>query len=106
MKHSIILKKELLDYIPYFASYVVRIKEKIILPKRKKTPLQTSFGNLIRAKRLQLGISQEELADRSDLHFSYVSSIERGERNITLAIVNKIAKGLNCSMKDLMPVDF
>jgi transcriptional regulator with XRE-family HTH domain len=48
-------------------------------------------------------MSQEELAERADLHFTYVSSTERGERNISLANIAKLAKALNVSMKELMP---
>jgi transcriptional regulator with XRE-family HTH domain len=77
-------------------------KEKIT-PKDRKTALQKAFGQIVREKRLSLKISQEELADRADLHFTYVSSTERGERNISLANIAKLAKGLQCSMKELMP---
>ncbi len=72
-------------------------------PKERKTPLQKAFGNLIKARRLELGLSQEEVAEKANLHFTYVSSTERGERNISLANIAKLAKALNCSMKDLMP---
>jgi transcriptional regulator with XRE-family HTH domain len=72
-------------------------------PKERKTPLQKAFGKLLKARRLGLGISQEALAERADLHFTYVSSTERGERNISLANIEKLAKALGCSMKDLMP---
>jgi transcriptional regulator with XRE-family HTH domain len=82
---------------------VIRVVSKKVTPKGRKTNLQKMFGQLVREKRLMLGISQEELADRVDLHFTYVSSTERGERNISLANIAKLAKGLECSMKDLMP---
>jgi ribosome-binding protein aMBF1 (putative translation factor) len=72
-------------------------------PKERKTPLQKAFGKLIRARRMELGLSQEELAERAAMHFTYVSSIERGERNISLANIAKLAKALGCSMNDLMP---
>lgn len=72
-------------------------------PKERKTPLQKAFGKLLKARRLDLGISQEALAERANLHFTYVSSTERGERNISLANIEKLAKALDCSMKDLMP---
>jgi transcriptional regulator with XRE-family HTH domain len=72
-------------------------------PKERKTPLQKEFGRIVREKRLALEISQEELAERADLHFTYVSSTERGERNISLANIAKLAKALGISMKDLMP---
>lgn len=74
-------------------------------PKERKTPLQKAFGKIVREKRLEMGISQEELAERADLHFTYISSTERGERNISIMNVAKIAKALNCAMADLMPSD-
>lgn len=71
--------------------------------KDKKTELQVKFGELLRAKRLSLGWSQEKLADEASLHYTYVASTERGERNISLANIKRLAEGLGCSMKDLMP---
>lgn len=72
-------------------------------PKERKTPLQLSFGQLVRAKRMTLSISQLQLAGLADLHFTYISSVERGERNITLGNIAKIAVALDCTLKDLMP---
>lgn len=77
--------------------------KKSTAPKSRKNPLQEAFGKILREKRLKLGLSQEELAERSDLHFTYVSSTERGERNISLINIARLASGLECSMKDLMP---
>jgi len=69
------------------------------VPKERKTPLQKEFGNLVKTRRTHLGISQEELAERADLHFTYVSSVERGERNISLMNIERLAKALGCAMK-------
>lgn len=71
-------------------------------PKERKTDLQTKFGKVVRNKRLSQGLSQEGLAEVAGMHFTYVSSIERGERNISLANIEKLAKALKCSMKELM----
>lgn len=71
--------------------------------KTKKNPLQESFGKIVREKRLALKLSQEKLAELSELHFTYISSVERGERNISLSNIAKIARALGCKMKDLMP---
>jgi len=54
-----------------------------------------AFGERVRARRMKQGLSQIELAHRAELHFTYVSSIERGERNPTLTSVCKIAQGLH-----------
>jgi len=72
-------------------------------PKDRKTPLQMSFGKIVRLKRTAAGLSQEKLAEEAGLHFTYISSVERGERNISLENIAKIANALECSMADLMP---
>lgn len=72
-------------------------------PKERRNELQVEFGKIVKKKRLTLELSQEELAEISKMHFTYVSSVERGERNISLENIAKLAKALGCSMKDLMP---
>lgn len=61
-----------------------------------------SFGLHIQKLRKILGISQEELAFRTGFHRTYIGMIERGERNITLSNLLKLAKGLNTNLKDLI----
>ena len=55
------------------------------------------FGNSVRAFRKQLGISQEKLAELADLHRTYIGSVERGEQNISLRNIEKIANALGIS---------
>jgi transcriptional regulator with XRE-family HTH domain len=50
-----------------------------------------------------LELTQEELAEKSSLHPTYIGSVERGERNIALENILNLAKALGCSPKDLMP---
>lgn len=52
------------------------------------------FGKNVRKYRKNLGISQEELADLSGLHRTYISALERGLRSISLANIQKIARAL------------
>ncbi len=52
------------------------------------------FGNRIRLERERLGISQEELAERSGLHRTYIGGVERGERNLGLLNVLRLALAL------------
>lgn len=71
--------------------------------KEPKNDIQVRFGKNVRLLRLALLLTQEKLAEFSGLHFTYVSSVERGERNISLISMDKLAKGMKCSLKDLMP---
>lgn len=61
------------------------------------------FGKRLREVRLQHAISQEKLADLAGLHRTYVSSVERGTRNISLLNIERLAKALKVRMADLMP---
>lgn len=53
------------------------------------------FGEAVRILRKDIGLSQEELADRYSLHRTSVGSVERGERNVSLENIVKIATTLN-----------
>lgn len=61
------------------------------------------FGARLREVRTRKKISQERLAELADLHRTYVSLIERGERNITLRTLEKLALALSVEMTELMP---
>jgi len=74
-----------------------------LLTKKERETIRVGFGKLLRAKRNALGISQEELAFRSGLHRTYVGSIERGERNLSLENIFIFAKALQCSPSELIP---
>lgn len=60
------------------------------------------LGENIRKFRSELDFSQEELAAQSELHRTYVGSIERGERNVSLDNIVKIARALGVSPVDLL----
>ncbi len=70
---------------------------------RKKTPARVAFGKVVRQKRQHLKLTQEVLAERAQLHPTYIGSVERGERNIALENIIALAKALGCSSKHLMP---
>jgi len=63
-------------------------------------------GRRVGAKVKQLreaqGLSQEELAERSGVHRTYVSQVERAVKNVTVASLDKIAKGLAVTLADLV----
>lgn len=60
------------------------------------------LGRAIRARRRELGLSQDAFADGIDMHRAYYSAIERGEKNLTLRTLQRVAHGLGTSMAALM----
>lgn len=66
------------------------------------TPTRKQFGDKIRKLRKKLDISQEELGFRAGLHRTYIGSIERGEQNISIDNIHKLAKALKVSPKELL----
>lgn len=56
----------------------------------------------VRSRRVDQELSQEELADRCGLHRTYVGAIERGERNITVNTLFRLAEALGCDAIDLL----
>jgi CheY-like chemotaxis protein len=63
--------------------------------------LQRGFGAAVRDQRIDLGITQEELADRAGLHRTYISDVERGARNVSLLSIEKLARALKLSVSKL-----
>jgi transcriptional regulator with XRE-family HTH domain len=61
-----------------------------------------TLGLAIRSKRLALGLTQEQLAEAADLHWTYVSGIERGIRNVSILRLYRIATALNLRVRDLV----
>lgn len=62
------------------------------------------LGDNLRRIRHEAGISQEELADRANLHRTYISSIERGERNVSVENIFAIAQALDVPPADLLEI--
>jgi transcriptional regulator with XRE-family HTH domain len=60
--------------------------------------IRQSFGQRIKELRLRCGWTQEELAERSGLHPNYVGQVERGEKNISLENIAKLAHGLHVEL--------
>ena len=60
------------------------------------------LGSKVRELRQSAGLSQEGLAERAGLHYTYVGGIERGERNPSLKSIEKIANALNVDIGELL----
>ncbi|MGG7604136.1 helix-turn-helix domain-containing protein [Massilia sp. BKSP1R2A-1] len=67
-----------------------------------KNHLLVSLGEAVRARRKALNLSQEALADHAGIDRSHMGKIERGERNVTMLNVAKLAVALSCRPSDLL----
>lgn len=63
---------------------------------------RVQLGKILRKERLRLGLSQEGLAEKADLHWTYIGGIERGERNVSLLNIVKLARALGIAPSDLL----
>ena len=64
--------------------------------------LQANLGASVKRCRARLGLTQEELADRSELHRTYIADIERGGRNVTLRTIANLAVALEVTVAELL----
>jgi len=64
-----------------------------------------TVGAHIRSLRKARKLSQEGLAERAGLHYTMIGAVERGERNVTLENLAKIAKGLGVPLRELFPLE-
>lgn len=66
------------------------------------TILMLAISKSIRERRSRLGVSQEELGNRADLHRTYISDIEAGRRNLSLRSLFRLAAGLGLTVSELV----
>jgi len=71
--------------------------------RKKKDPILTAFAAMIRRRRYELSLTQEELAERAGFHVNYIGGIERAERNPSLTSLYALAKGLKVPTKEILP---
>jgi transcriptional regulator with XRE-family HTH domain len=70
--------------------------------KRRNRPgIQERFGFAVRNRREELGLTQEDLADKAGIHRTYVSDIERGSRNVSLVNIERLASALALQLGEL-----
>lgn len=62
------------------------------------------FGEKVRLLRTKKGWSQEELADKTGFHRTYIGMVERGERNLSLKNIELFAKSFELSISDLLKI--
>ena len=68
--------------------------------------VKEALGKRIKALRNELGISQEELADRANIDRTYITGVECGKRNISIVNIEKISIALNVSLSKLFDFDY
>lgn len=71
------------------------------MEQKSSSDIKKRFGKAIRRRRRELDFSQETLAEKSQLHRTYISSIERGERNPSLENIKRLADALDISVSAL-----
>lgn len=71
------------------------------MARTRSTDIKEKFGARIRSVRLERGLSQEDFADLCGLDRTYIGGIERGERNVSLVNIDKIAQALGLPAADL-----
>ncbi|KZL48077.1 helix-turn-helix domain-containing protein [Nodularia spumigena] len=71
------------------------------MKQKSNLDINQRFGKAIRRRRRELDLSQEELAERAEIHRTYISSIERGQRNPSLENIEKLTKALDISISEL-----
>jgi len=64
--------------------------------------IRKRFGDAVRRRRRELGVSQERLAERAQLHRTYISDVERGNRNPSLESITRIARALDLEPSALL----
>jgi len=64
--------------------------------------IMRALSEVVRARRQSLGLSQEQLSAKADLHRTYISDIEAGKRNLSIKSLHRLAVALNSSMSELV----
>lgn len=73
-----------------------------MMPRNPSLAIRAALADNVRAYRKVHGLSQEELADLCELHRTYIGSVERKERNVSLSTLEVLAKALGVSVPELL----
>ena len=71
------------------------------MKKRGKPDIRERFGYAVKARREELRLTQEDLADKAGIHRTYLSDIERGTRNVSLVNIERLAAALAVQISEL-----
>ena len=71
------------------------------MKKRDKPDIRERFGFAVKVRREELGLTQEDLAERAGIHRTYLSDVERGGRNLSLINIERLADALTLPLSDL-----
>lgn len=69
--------------------------------RRARPDIRERFGDAVRVRREELGLTQEDLAEKAGIHRTYLSDVERGARNLSLINIERLAAALSVSMSGL-----
>ena len=72
-----------------------------MVKRRSKPDIRERFGTAVKFRREELGLTQEDLADKAGIHRTYLSDVERGTRNLSLVNIEKLAAALTMKMSEL-----
>jgi transcriptional regulator with XRE-family HTH domain len=68
--------------------------------KRAKPDIRERFGFALKARREELGLTQEDLAEKAGIHRTYLSDVERGSRNICLMNIERVAAAVSLPLSE------
>jgi transcriptional regulator with XRE-family HTH domain len=71
------------------------------MTKRGKPDIRERFGFAVKTRREELGLTQEDLADKAGIHRTYLSDVERGSRNLSRLNIERLAQGLQLPLSQL-----
>lgn len=69
--------------------------------RRAKPDVRERFGYAVKVRREELGLTQEDLADKAGIHRTYLSDVERGTRNLSLVNIERLADALGIKLSEL-----